>query len=72
MVTARVERWIKIVLDCNDPATYEDAPEAAKTVGEDKTEDKTEAPAAKPAQAISVSSGPLTSPVEDSTDDLPF
>lgn len=72
-VTARVERWIKIVLDCNDPATYEDAPEAAKTVGEDKTEDKTEAPAAKPAPATSVNSGPLTSPVvEDSTDDLPF
>lgn len=61
-VTDRVNRWIKLVLECKDPATDDDAPEAVKETT--KTEDSVST------SKVEVETAPFAE--TDSNDDLPF
>lgn len=60
---ARVQKWIDVVLSCNNPAQSSAAPAAAATVGT-----TTAAPAAVPTPAPA----PVVETSTDDTDDLPF
>ena len=62
---ARVQKWIDVVLSCNNPAQSSAAPAAAATVGT-----TTAAPVAAPAPAPT--SAPVVETSTDDTDDLPF
>ena len=67
--TARVQRWIDIVLAGNDPKTYDPAIAGAADAGttEPKTEDSPKTETTAPAAA-----DPFPATTEESTDDLPF
>ena len=66
-LTARVNNWIKIVLECKDPATYD--PELEK-LGNEAGEKKGEAE--QPAATSTAKVETATAAPAESTDDLPF
>lgn len=71
-LTARVNNWIKIVLECKDPATYD--PELEKlgnTAGEDNKKEEAKADQTTVTSTAKVETTASFEPAE-STDDLPF
>ena len=71
-LTARVNNWIKIVLEGNNPATADDTPEAVTTAGNTTTATATTTTAPAPAVTTPTVSSPVMPTADDPTDDLPF